>query len=70
MWRKLLEEGAIEWEDISNKPTEYPPKQHTHKEYAESTFMHKDIKYDFQDVVSQIVVFLEDNYGFTLKKPQ
>ena len=67
MWRKLLEEGSVEWEDIQNKPKEYPPKQHSHKEYAESKFIHNDVAYDLQDVVEQITVFLEKKFGFKLQ---
>ena len=70
MWRKLLEEGAIDWEDISNKPKEYPPTEHPHKEYAESTFFYKEIKYDLHDVVAQIVMFLEETLEFKLKEPE
>jgi len=69
MWRKLLEEGAIDWEDISNKPKEYPPTSHEHEEYANSTFLYKEIEYDLHDVVSQIVIFLETEFEFKLKEP-
>ena len=67
MWRKLLEEKSVDWGDIFNKPNEYPPELHLHIEYAGSVFLHKGVTYDTHDVISQIVVFLEDNYAFKLK---
>jgi len=67
MWQKLLEEEDVDWGNISNKPLEFPPKQHLHEEYAESSFVFQEAEYDLHDVVTQIIVFLEDKYAFKLK---
>ena len=60
--------STIKWEKITNKPNEYPPSKHQHKEYAESLFIHNKEKYDLHDVVEQIVVFLEKELKFELQK--
>ncbi len=67
MWKEILEEGSVDWNDISNKPIDFPPKTHTHSEYALSEFKYNLINYDLHDVVSQVVEFLEKNHGFKLK---
>ena len=67
MWRKLLEEGGIDWDDVANKPTAYPPKSHKHEIYADSSFVYKEHKYDLHDVLSQVVEFLENSFDFRLR---
>jgi len=66
MWKKILEEGDVTWGDILNKPVKYPPTDHTHPEYAESKFVFNGSNYDLHYVITQVVKFLKDNYGFTL----
>ena len=67
MWLKILEEGTIDWDDILKKPTEFPPKNHLHKEYAKNIFLHEGKEYELQDVVSQIVIFLKTELNFILQ---
>ncbi len=66
MWRELLEKGSVEWGDILNKPILFPPSQHVHQEYLEDNFSYGGNSYDYQDVVSQIVSYLEKNFSFKL----
>jgi len=67
MWRKLLEEGAIEWNDVANKPSTFPPKSHLHDDqYAFKDFKYLDMKFDLHSVIEQIVVNLEKEHSFKL----
>ncbi|MCD4819834.1 MAG: hypothetical protein K8S23_14215, partial [Candidatus Cloacimonetes bacterium] len=55
-----------EWNEIQNKPTEFPPENHTHSEYSENSFEYENKEYELHDVAIQIVNFLGIELNFQL----